>query len=224
MRRALVTGGESGLGAACVSRLRADGIHVMTMDLASTANLVVDVTDFAAVNEAVASLEPFDILVNSAGILGPQKPFLETEPTEWLKTFEINVHGLVNVTKAVVPAMVEAGWGRVINVASLSGKEGTPNLACYSASKGAAIALTKSLGKELASTGVIVNAITPSIFETPMHAALPPHVYEHIMTLIPLGRIGRPEEVAAMVSWLASDEVSYTTGGVFDISGGMSPY
>lgn len=224
MRRAIVTGGQSGLGAACATRLRADGVEVVTFDVAPGADFVVDISDEAAVAAAVAEVGVIDILVNSAGIVGPNKPFWETTRAEWQKTFDVNVFGLVAVTKAVVPGMVERGWGRIVSMASMAGKDGNPNLAAYSASKAGVIALTKSLGKELAKTGVIVNAIAPAVIETPMNATTAPDVLAHITSLIPMGRVGRAEEVAALVSWLASDEISFSTGAVYDISGGRATY
>ena len=224
MRRALITGGMSGLGAACATRLRADGVEVVTFDVSPEADFRVDVTDAVAVEKAVAQAGPVDILINSAGIVGPNKPLWEGSLDEWKRTFDVNVFGLVAVTRAVVPGMVERGWGRIVNIASMAGKDGNPNLSSYSASKAAVIGLTKSLGKELAKTGVIANAIAPSVIETPFNATTSPEVLAHITSLIPLGRVGQPEEVAALVSWLSSDEVSFSTGAVYDISGGRATY
>ena len=224
MRRAIITGGVSGLGAACATRLRADGVEVVTFDVAPDADFTVDVTDSAAVEAAVAEVGPVDILINSAGIVGPNKPLWEISLPEWQKTFDVNVHGLFTVTKAVIPGMIERGWGRIVNMASMAGKDGNPNLSNYSSTKAAVIGLTKSLGKELARTGVIVNAIAPAVIETPMNATTSPEVLAHITSLIPMGRVGRAEEVAALVSWLSSDEVSFSTGAVYDISGGRATY
>jgi len=224
MRRAIITGGVSGLGAACATRLAADGVEVVTFDIAPDADFTVDVTDSAAVEAAVAEVGPVDILINSAGIVGPNKPLWEISLPEWQKTFDVNVHGLFTVTKAVIPGMIERGWGRIVNMASMAGKDGNPNLSNYSSSKAAVIGLTKSLGKELAKTGVIVNAIAPAVIETPMNAKTSPDVLAHITSLIPMGRVGRAEEVAALVSWLSSDEVSFSTGAVYDISGGRATY
>ena len=224
MRRALITGGQSGLGAACATRLRADGVDVITFDLSPDADVTVDVTDEAAVEAAVAAIGPVDILINSAGIVGPNKPLWESTLPEWRKTFDVNVFGLVSVTRAVVPGMVDRGWGRIVSMASMAGKDGNPNLSAYSASKAAVIGLTKSLGKELAKTGVIVTAIAPAVIETPMNATNTPEVLAHLSSLIPMGRLGRAEEVAALVSWLSSDEISFSTGAVYDISGGRATY
>jgi 3-oxoacyl-[acyl-carrier protein] reductase len=214
----------SGLGAASAARLRADGVAVVTVDLAGDADLTLDITDAAAVAEAFDALGPVDILINSAGIVGPNLPFWEVPLEMWKQTFDVNVHGLFNVTRAVVPGMIANGWGRIVNLASMAGKDGNPNLAAYSASKAAVIGLTKSLGKELAKTGVIVNAIAPAVIDTPMNAKTDPAVLAHITSLIPMGRVGRPEEVAALVAWLSSDECSFSTGAVYDISGGRATY
>jgi NAD(P)-dependent dehydrogenase (short-subunit alcohol dehydrogenase family) len=224
MRRAIITGGQSGLGAACAVRLRADGVDVITFDVSPGADHQVDITDAAAVEAAVAAVGAVDILVNSAGIIGPNKPLWEIDLDEWKGTFEVNVHGLFSVTRAVIPGMVKRGWGRIVSMASIAGKDGNPNLSAYSASKAAVIGMTKSLGKELAKTGVIANAIAPAVIATPMNASTAPEVLAHITSLIPMGRIGRAEEVAALVAWLASDECSFSTGSVYDISGGRATY
>ena len=224
LRRAIVTGGCSGLGAACVTRLRTDRIEVLTLDVSPEADIRVDITDTVAVQQAVSAAGPIDILVNSAGIVGPNKPLWEVDVDDWKRTFDVNVVGLFAVTKAVIPGMIERGWGRIVSMASMAGKDGNPNLSAYSASKAAVIGLTKSLGKELAKTGVIANAIAPAVIETPMNATTSPEVLAHITSLIPMGRGGRAEEVAALVSWLCSDEVSFSTGAVYDISGGRATY
>ncbi|MFD1716077.1 SDR family NAD(P)-dependent oxidoreductase [Amnibacterium flavum] len=224
MKRAIITGGASGLGAACALRLRADGVEVITFDVSTEADYVVDVTDQQSIDDAVATVGPVDILVNSAGIVGPNKPFWEVQPEEWQRTFDVNVHGIFRVTKAIVPGMVERGWGRIVSMASMAGKDGNPNLSAYSASKAAVIGLTKSLGKELAKTGVLANVIAPAVIETPFNATTSPEVLAHITSLIPMGRVGRAEEVAALVSWLSSEECSFSTGAVYDISGGRATY
>jgi 3-oxoacyl-[acyl-carrier protein] reductase len=223
-RRALVTGAASGLGAAAVTRLRADGMDVVTLDLAGDVDLLVDVTSDEAVTAAIREAGPIDVVVNSAGVVGPNKPLIETSPDEWHRTFEVNVLGTVAVMRASIPNMVEKGWGRIVNIASMAGKEGNPNLAAYSATKAAVIALTKSAGKELAVTGVLVNAIAPAVIDTPMNAKTAPSVLEHITSLIPMKRVGTAEEVAELIAWLSSDRVSFSTGAVYDISGGRATY
>ncbi|GAA3744815.1 SDR family NAD(P)-dependent oxidoreductase [Leifsonia bigeumensis] len=224
MRTALVTGGARGLGAATAERLRADGIRVITLDIAGDVDVVVDITDEKAFVEASAGIGPVDILVNSAGIPGPGIPLVETKADDWRNVFEVNVLGVVATMRAFVPGMVERGWGRVVNFASMAGKDGNPNLSIYSASKAAVIALTKSAGKELATTGVLANAIAPAVIATPMNDNTAPDVLAHITSLIPMKRVGRAEEVAELVAWLSSDKVSFSTGAVYDISGGRATY
>ena len=224
MKRAIITGGQSGLGAACAERLRADGIEVITFDVSPEADYLVDVTDVASIAAAVAQVGPVDILINSAGIVGPNKPLIETDPAAWERAFDVNVHGTFHVIQAVAPGMIERGWGRIVNIASMAAKDGNPNLSAYSASKAAVIGLTKSLGKELAKTGVLVNVIAPAVIATPMNAATAPDVLAHITSLIPMGRVGKASEVAALVAWLTSDECSFSTGAVYDISGGRATY
>jgi len=223
-RRALVTGGASGLGAATADRLRNDDIEVVTLDRDPAADVVVDITDADGVLKAVAAMGPIDILINSAGIVGPNLPLWEVPPTDWARTFEVNVQGTFHVCRAAVPGMVERGWGRIVNFSSMAGKDGNPNLSAYSASKAAVIALTKSLGKELATTGVLVNAIAPAVIDTPMNATTAPEVLAHITSLIPMRRVGTADEVAELVAWLASDKCSFSTGAVYDISGGRATY
>jgi 2-dehydro-3-deoxy-L-rhamnonate dehydrogenase (NAD+) len=223
-RTAVVTGGMSGLGAAAALRLAADGVTVLTLDIAAGADLQVDVTDAAAVRAAAHRVGPVDILVNSAGIVGPNAPLWEIPLDGWERTFAVNVRGTFNTCQAFVPGMRERGWGRIVNIASMAGKDGNPNMSPYSASKAAVIALTKSLGKELATSGVLVNAIAPAVIETPMNAATAPDALAHITSLIPMKRLGRPEEVAELIAWLASDRVSFSTGAVYDISGGRATY
>lgn len=224
MRRAVVTGGARGLGAASAERLRADGVEVVTIDLAGDVDVRLNITDEDALAKAAASIGAVDILINSAGIVGPNKPLLETTTAEWSSVLGVNVLGTTATIRAFAPSMAERGWGRIVNFASMAGKDGNPNLSIYSASKAAVIALTKSLGKELATTGVLVNAIAPAVIATPMNDDTAPEVLAHITSLIPMKRVGRAEEVAALVSWLSSDEVSFSTGAVYDISGGRATY
>ena len=224
MRRAIVTGGASGLGAATADRLRSEGLDVTTVDLDDSADEVVDITDAAAILDLARRVGEVDILINSAGVVGPNKPLLDTSAEEWRRTLEVNVLGTVAMMRAFIPGMVANGWGRVVNFASMAGKDGNPNLSVYSASKAAVIALTKSVGKELATSGVIVNAIAPAVIATPMNDSTAPEVLAHITSLIPMKRVGEASEVAELVSWLASDKVSFSTGAVYDISGGRATY
>jgi 3-oxoacyl-[acyl-carrier protein] reductase len=223
-RRALVAGGASGLGRACANRLVNDHVDVVTADIADGADVQLDVTDEAAVDRALAGIGPVDILINSAGIVGPNKPLWETTAEEWARTYAVNVHGTVSLCRAVIPGMRARGWGRIVNFSSMAGKDGNPNLSAYSASKAAVIALTKSLGKELATSGVLVNAIAPAVIATEMNAKTAPDILEHITSLIPMRRVGQPGEVAELVVWLASDRCSFSTGAVYDISGGRATY
>jgi 3-oxoacyl-[acyl-carrier protein] reductase len=188
------------------------------------ADLRLDVTDDAAVASAVAEVGAVDILLNSAGIVGPNKPLWETTAAEWAETFAVNVHGTVSMCRAVIPGMRERGYGRIVNFASMAGKDGNPNLSAYSASKAAVIGLTKSLGKELATSGVLVHAIAPAVIATEMNAKTDPAVLAHITSLIPMQRVGQPEEVAELVAWLVSDRCTFSTGAVYDISGGRATY
>jgi 2-dehydro-3-deoxy-L-rhamnonate dehydrogenase (NAD+) len=223
-RTALVTGGASGLGAATAARLRADGLAVTTLDVSGTADVVADVTDEAMLRRIAGQIGPVDVLINSAGIIGANKPLLETTAEEWRRVFDVNVLGTVNTMRTFVPGMCERRWGRVVNFASMAGKDGNPNLSIYSASKAAVIGLTKSAGKELATAGVLVNAIAPAVIATPMNDSTAPDVLAHVVSLIPMKRIGRPEEVAELVAFLSSDQVSFSTGAVYDISGGRATY
>lgn len=224
LRTALVTGGLSGLGAATVTRLREEGIKVFTVDIADGADFQMDVTDFDAVAKLPSQLPRIDILVTSAGIVGPNIPLLQTEEQQWKQVFDINVLGTASFIKAFAPAMVENGWGRIVTFASMAAKDGNPNLSIYSATKAAVVALTKSVGKELATTGVLVNTVAPAVIETPMNKDTSDEVLARLTSLIPMKRIGKAEEVAELVAWLCSDKVSFSTGAVYDISGGRATY
>ena len=223
-RTALVTGGLSGLGAAAAKRLREDGVKVFTVDIADGADFQMDVTDFDAVAKLPAQLPRIDILVTSAGVVGPNIPLLQTTEQQWKSLFDINVLGTASFIKAFAPGMVENHWGRIVTFASMAAKDGNPNLSVYSATKAAVVALTKSVGKELATTGVLVNAIAPAVIETPMNQNTSAEVLAHLASLIPMKRIGKAEEVAELVAWLCSDKVSFSTGAVYDISGGRATY
>lgn len=224
MRTAIVTGGASGLGAAAATRLREGGFRVVTVDRAGMADEIIDITDEKAIGALVDRLGGIDVLVNSAGVVGPNAPLVDTASVQWRAVLEVNVLGTVNMMRAVLPGMLRSGWGRIVNIASIAGKEGNPNLSVYSASKAAVIALTKSAGKELATTGVLVNAIAPAVISTPMNDSTSPEILEHITSLIPMRRVGEASEVAELIAWLASDNVSFSTGAVYDISGGRATY
>ena len=223
-RTALVTGGLSGLGEASAARLAADGLRVVTLDIATGADVVADIADPDSVARVAAEVGPVDVLVNSAGMVGPNRPLWEIDDTGWQRTMAVNVTGTFNLCRAFVPGMRERGWGRIVNFASMAGKDGNPNMSPYSASKAAVIAMTKSLGKELAQDGVLVNVVAPAVIATPMNATTSPDALAHITSLIPMRRVGRPEEVAELVAWLASDRCSFSTGAVYDISGGRATY
>ena len=197
---------------------------MVTLDIAPGADVQLDVTDAEAVRDAAGRIGPVDILINSAGVIGPNRLLWEIADHEWARTMAVNVTGTFNLCRAFVPRMREKGWGRIVNMASMAGKDGNPELSAYSASKAAVIALTKSLGKELATTGVLVNAVAPAVIETPMLATTSPEVLAHLTSLIPMRRLGRAEEVAELVAWLASDKCSFSTGAVYDISGGRATY
>ena len=235
-RSALVTGAAQGIGLECAERLLQDGLRVVATDINADRNvsfpagdsggqfLQLDVTDLDAVTTLVSEAGPFDVLVNSAGIVGPNTVLWEVEPDEWKKTLEVNLTGTFNTIRSVVPHMRHKGWGRIVNIASIAGKEGNPKLSAYSASKAAVIGLTKSVGKELATENVLVNAIAPAFIATPMNENTAPEVLDYMLSKIPRGRFVQVEEIAAMVAWLVSEENSFTTGGVFDLSGGRATY
>jgi 2-dehydro-3-deoxy-L-rhamnonate dehydrogenase (NAD+) len=232
-RIALVTGGGSGIGAATVARLLAAGAQVASLDLAETApdgalGLQGDVTESrevdAAIRRAESELGPLDVLVCSAGIPGASLRTVEVSDEEWKRVLAINADGVFWCNRSVLPGMVARGYGRIVNVASIAGKEGNPMAAAYSASKGAVIALTKAIGKDVAGTGVLVNCIAPAVIDTPILEGLSPAHVDYMVERIPLGRIGTPEEVASLIAWLASEECSFSTGAVYDISGGRAVY
>jgi 2-dehydro-3-deoxy-L-rhamnonate dehydrogenase (NAD+) len=223
-RRALVVGGASGIGAACAARLAADGIDVVTADLAAGADERVDVSDPNSVATMRERVGAVDVLVNSAGIIGPPGALVDLDLMAWRRTFAVNTDGTFLMCRAFAPTMVERGWGRIVNVASIAAKDGNPTQSAYSASKAAVIALTKSLGKELATTGVLVNVVAPAAVATPMNATTDPAVLARSQSLTPMGRFGTAEEVAELIAWLSSDAVSFSTGAVYDVSGGRATY
>ncbi|MFO1055416.1 MAG: SDR family NAD(P)-dependent oxidoreductase [Dongiaceae bacterium] len=238
---AVVTGGARGIGYATAERLVASGVRTALWDVdadkaAESAKALgeralavrVDLTEEDGVAAALAEtnrrLGPVDILVNNAGIAGPSKTLWDYAPAEWRQVFAINVEGPYLCCRAVVPQMIERGYGRIVNVASIAGKEGNPNASAYSASKAAVIGLTKSLGKELATKGVIVNAITPAAVATDIFKQISQQHIDYMLSKIPMGRFGKVEEMAAMIGFLASEDCSFTTGAVFDVSGGRATY
>jgi 3-oxoacyl-[acyl-carrier protein] reductase len=189
---------------------------------------MVDVTDTAAITRAVAAdlreRGKIDILVNNAGITGGNAPLWELEPEVWRRVVEVNLVAPYLTCRAVVPHMVRAGYGRIVNIASIAGKEGNPNASHYSASKAGLIALTKSLAKELAATGVLVNCVTPAAAKTELFAQMKQEHIDYMLSKIPMNRFVEVEEIAALVAWLASEDCSFSTGAVFDISGGRAVY
>jgi 2-dehydro-3-deoxy-L-rhamnonate dehydrogenase (NAD+) len=223
-KRAIVTGGTSGLGLACARRLRMDDVEVITVDIASDPDIRIDVSDWTSVETMAKNVGAVDILVNSAGILGPFGPMWEISNEQWGQTLAVNLNGTFYTCKAFVPGMIQKGWGRIVNIASIAGKEGNPKFSAYSSSKAAVIGMTKSLGKELATTGVLANVVAPSVITSPMVDATPPEGLEYIRSRIPMQRFGRPEELAELVAWLASEKVGFSTGAVYDLSGGRATY
>jgi 3-oxoacyl-[acyl-carrier protein] reductase len=226
-RTAIVTGGLIGIGAAIVKRLEASGARVRTWDVGDKSDPV-DVTDAKAIErataKAVTELGKIDILVNNAGIAGPTVPVVEYPVAEWKRVIDIDLNGPFLCCRAVVPHMVKAKYGRIVNIASIAGKEGNPNAAAYAAAKGGVIAFTKALGKELAKTGVLVNCITPAAAQTAILDQVTPEFAQFMLSKIPMGRFVKVDEIAAMACWLATEDCSFTTAGVFDISGGRATY
>ncbi|MHA3979053.1 SDR family NAD(P)-dependent oxidoreductase [Halovulum sp. GXIMD14794] len=242
-RRAVVTGAARGMGYAVAERFLASGASVALWDInedalrQATARLEdkgpvtwarVDVSDYASVEAgteaAAASLGGIDLLVNSAGIAGVNKPVVEFPLDVWNQVQQVNLNGIFHTCRAIVPVMQKGGYGRICNISSVAGKEGNPNASAYSVSKAGVIALTKSLGKELAQTGIRVNAICPAVIETEMLADVTQAQIEFMLAKIPMGRMGSVEEIAAMTSFLCSEDCSYSTGAIFDMSGGRATY
>ncbi len=225
-RRAVVTGGASGIGEAVAKRITDEGGAVAIWDL--NGDVKVNIADSSSVEEAtkktLARLGGIDILVNSAAITGPTVPVSEFPVDGWKQVMEINVNGTFFTNKAVIPIMIAQGYGRIVNIASIAGKEGNPNASAYSASKAAVIGFTKSLAKEVAKSNISVNAVTPAAVRTPIFNQMPQSHLDFMLSKIPRGRFGTVDEVASLVCWLASDECSFSTGAVFDISGGRATY
>jgi 2-dehydro-3-deoxy-L-rhamnonate dehydrogenase (NAD+) len=225
-RSAVVTGGAQGIGAAIVERLQASGAKVAVWDLEGSTP--VDVADASAVEAATRSalraLGRIDVLVNNAGIAGKNAPTVDYPVEEWERVLRVNLTSQFLCCRAVAPHMVKAGYGRIVNIASVAGKEGNPNAVAYSASKAGVIALTKSLGKELAQTGVLVNCVTPAAAKTAIFEQMSDSHIQYMLSKIPMGRFVNVDEIAALVGWLASEECSFSTGAVFDVSGGRATY
>lgn len=240
-RTAVVSGGASGLGKASAARivaeggkvvlwdLNADALKAAAVDVGATAVVALDVADAEAVAAAAAESHKalggrIDILVASAGITGATVPVQEFPLDSWKRVVDINLNGVFYCCRAVTPFMLENGYGRIVNVASVAGKEGNPNASAYSASKAGVIGFTKSLGKELAGKGVIANSLTPATFESPILEQLPQSQVDYMRSKIPMGRLGEVEESVAMVCFMASEECSFTTASTFDTSGGRTTY
>lgn len=239
-RTAVITGGASGAGKAVAARLVAEGARVALWDMnedalaqaaievGTTSVHVVDVSDHDNVRSAAAAsqtaLSRIDLLVCSAGITGATAPVRDFPIDSWQRVIDINLNGVFYCCRAVLPFMLANGYGRIVNVASVAGKEGNPNASAYSASKAGVIGFTKSLAKELATSGILVNAVTPAVFATPLLQQMPQSQIDFMKSKIPMGRLGEVPEVVSMICWLLSEECSFSTGAVFDISGGRTTY
>jgi NAD(P)-dependent dehydrogenase (short-subunit alcohol dehydrogenase family) len=230
---ALVTGASSGIGAAVAARLLSEGASVASLDLQASAPdgvlaCAADVSAPDAVRSVTASVEaelgPIDVLVCCAGVPGNSLRTVDVSDEEWRRVLSINADGVFWCNRAVLPGMIERGYGRIVNLASIAGKEGNPMAAAYSASKAAVIALTKSIAKDVARDGVIVNCIAPAVIETPILAGMSQEHIDYMVERIPMGRMGTADEVAALACWLASDECSFSTGATYDASGGRAVY
>src|SRR5580704_11622210 len=242
-RTAIVTGGARGIGFAAAQKMLVSGASVALWDIDADAlaeaaaalkgggrvhAAIVDVTDEASIAKAVDALireaGKTDILVNNAGITGGNAPLWELTPEVWRQVIDVNLVGPYLTCRALAPHMIAAGYGRIVNVASIAGKEGNPNASHYSASKAGLIALTKSLAKELATKGVLVNCITPAAAKTEMFGQMTQQHIDYMLSKIPMNRFVTVEELAAMIAWLSSEDCSFSTGAVFDISGGRAVY
>ena len=240
-RTAVITGGAMGIGFAIAERLVASGGRVSVWDRnpdaldkacatlgGATDTRMVDVTDASGVDAAAkataAALRRIDALVCSAGITGPNVTLAEYPVDAWRQVIDVNVNGVFYCNRAIVPIMQKQDYGRIVNIASVAGKEGNPNASAYSTSKAAVIGLTKSLGKELAKTGIRVNCVTPAAVKTAIFDQMSQQHIDFMLSKIPMGRFGKVEEIAALVAWLCSEECSFSTGAVFDLSGGRATY
>lgn len=240
-RHAVITGGASGIGFKTAERIVSEGGTVSLWDVdaakideakgalgAAAHGVRLDVSDpdqvEKAAQETAKAFGKIDVLICSAGITGPNAKVADYPIDEWKRVFDINLNGLFYCNRFVVPIMQKSGYGRIVNVASIAGKEGNPNASAYSASKAAVIGLTKSLGKELVDDGITVNAITPATVDTPILQQLQPAFIDYMLSKIPMQRFGKVEELASLITWIASEECSFTTGAVFDISGGRATY
>lgn len=240
-RHAVITGGATGLGFAIAQRMLASGASVTLWDRddaalgkacatlgAKASSAVVDVVDIGAVRAAVGQTlghaAAIDILVNSAGVTGPNVKLWDYPVDEWQKVMQVNLNGLFHCCREVVPEMRKRNYGRIINIASVAGKDGNPNASAYSASKAAVIGLTKSLGKELATRGVLVNAVTPAAAKTEIFDSMTQAHIDFMLAKIPMGRFLQVGEAASLIGWLASEDCAFSTGAVFDLSGGRATY
>ncbi len=239
-RVAAITGSASGVGCEVATRIAAEGGRVFLWDrnecalAIAAANIPgaqtarVDVTDSRELVRAAAAAfrvhGRLDILIASAGITGPTATLWEYPEEEWRRVIDVDLHGVFNSCRATVPLMLKNNYGRIVNISSVAGKEGNPNASAYSTAKAGVIGLTKSLGKELAQTGVRVNCVTPATFNSPILSQLPQSQIDYMKSKIPMGRLGEVSEVAALVCWLASEECSFSTAATFDISGGRASY
>ena len=234
-RVAVVTGAARGIGLATARLLAERGHRVVAVDLdeervraeapaIGAEPVVADVTDRVAVDRLVAEVGPVDVLVNNAGIAGRSIPTWELDDEDWTSVLALNLSAPFYCCRAVLPGMRERGWGRIVNVASIAGKEGNPNAVPYSATKAGVIGLTKAIAKEVATEGILVNCVTPAVIRTEMLEQMSEAHVEYMLSKIPMRRPGEVEEVARLIAWLASDECSFSTGAVFDISGGRATY
>lgn len=239
-RTAAITGGARGIGLACAAKIAGGGGRVALWDrdldrakqsaasIPSAIAVQVDVTSENSIAEALARTEKElaapDILVASAGITGPNATVVDYSVDAWKQVLDINLNGVFLSNRAVVPGMVKRGWGRIVNIASVAGKEGNPNASAYSASKAGVIGFTKSLGKELATSGVLVNCVAPAVVKTELFSQMTEQHIQFMLSKIPMNRFGQVEEVAEMVAWLASPLCTFATGAAFDLSGGRATY